>query len=151
MNYARPKNYPFYNQLEEEQEPLPMYSRAPSNNGGQAAYDASQVAQVANAGADATGAGASIMNALGGGMGAAQLGLGAVGTVANIWSGYQADKTARKALAEENRRYEYQRKRNERAEATANRRATKSEVQGDQANAMNAIDWYASKYVRGAV
>lgn len=166
MNYIRPKSRSFYDYEQDAtavdfqpqvqavpvtaSQPVMQYSRAPATDGGQAAYDASQVANAANAGAGAASTGSSILSAIGGGLGAAQLGLGAVGTVANIWSGYQADKTASKALAEDKKRYEYQRKRTERAEGTANRRATKGEVQSDQANAMNAIDWYADKYVRRA-
>ena len=66
----------------------------------------------------------------------AQTALAGLSTVANIWSGYQADKSNDKALKMEQERHAYERKKAEEETARRTRRDLKGESASDAANSM---------------
>ena len=79
----------------------------------------------------------------------AQTALAGVSTVANIWSGYQADKAADRAakIARDNELYA--RKKTEEETARRTRRDLKGETASDAANSMGYLDWLNKRFTPG--
>lgn len=79
----------------------------------------------------------------------AQNALAGVSTVANIWSGYQADKAAARAakIARDNELYA--RKKTEEETARRTRRDLKGETASDAANSMGYLDWLNKRFTPG--
>lgn len=79
----------------------------------------------------------------------AQNALTGVSTVANIWSGYQADKAADRAakIARDNELYA--RKKTEEETARRTRRDLKGETASDAANSMGYLDWLNKRFTPG--
>ena len=75
--------------------------------------------------------------------------LAGVSTVANIWSGYQADKAADRAakIARDNELYA--RKKAEEETARRTRRDLKGETASDAANSMGYLDWLNKRFTPG--
>ena len=80
----------------------------------------------------------------------AQTALAGLSTVANIWSGYQADKANDKALKMEQERQAYERKKAEEETARRTRRDLKGETASDAANSMGYLDWLNKRFTPGA-
>lgn len=79
----------------------------------------------------------------------AQTALAGLSTVANIWSGYQADKSNDKALKMEQERQAYERKKAEEETARRTRRDLKGETTSDAANSMGYLDWLNKRFTPG--
>ena len=79
----------------------------------------------------------------------AQTALAGLSTVANIWSGYQADKSNDKALKMEQERQAYERKKAEEETARRTRRDLKGETASDAANSMGYLDWLNKRFTQG--
>jgi hypothetical protein len=79
----------------------------------------------------------------------AQTALAGLSTVANIWSGYQADKSNDKALKMEQERQAYERKKAEEETARRTRRDLKGETASDAANSMGYLDWLNKRFTPG--
>ena len=79
----------------------------------------------------------------------AQTALAGVSTVANIWSGYQADKSNDKALKMEQERQAYERKKAEEETERRTRRDLKGETASDAANSMGYLDWLNKRFTPG--
>ena len=79
----------------------------------------------------------------------AQTALAGLSTVANIWSGYQADKSNDKALKMEQERQAYERKKAEEEPARRTRRELKGETASDAANSMGYLDWLNKRFTPG--
>ena len=79
----------------------------------------------------------------------AQTALAGLSTVANIWSGYQADKSNDKALKMEQERQAYERKKAEEETARRTRRDLKGETASDAANSMGYLDWLNKRFIPG--
>ena len=79
----------------------------------------------------------------------AQTALAGLSTVANIWSGYQADKSNDKALKMEQERQAYERKKTEEETARRTRRELKGETASDAANSMGYLDWLNKRFTPG--
>ena len=79
----------------------------------------------------------------------AQTALAGLSTVANIWSGYQADKAADRAAKFARDNELYARKKTEEETARRTRRELKSETANDTANSMGYLDWMSKRYTPG--